>query len=255
VTDTPPPPGPPPGPPPEQPPGPPPQPQWQQPGWPQPPYGSQPQQWGAPPFAPPKKTNGLAIASLVLGLAWVVVGPLGFFTGIAAVITGHIARKQIREREENGGGMALAGLILGYISVVISILAVIGLSILFFAVIPNLIEDEVQDDARDFGQAVVAASIDEGGTPRGAQRLREVYRRVADPFSSSGYRGGYGCCDDDVIRLADGTPIEIAPAADRQRNDWQVEFEQTFLGDKVACLTSPAQITDPIVVTKGRCSG
>jgi hypothetical protein len=252
VTDTPPPGTPPPGPPS----GPPPQQQWQQPGWPQPTYAGQPQ-WGAPPFAPPKKTNGLAIASLVLGLAWVVVGPLGFFTGIAAVITGHIARKQIRERQENGAGMALAGLILGYVSIAISILAAIGLSILFLAVIPAVIENEVRDDAQAFGEAAVLAAIDDrAATPRDVERLRGVYLQETGGYTY-GERGGgyYGCCYSDEVRLPDGTSLLIATAADWKRNEWQVEVEQSYLGDKTACVTIPRTTGERVEATKGRCSG
>ena len=58
-------------------------------------------------------TNGLAIASLVTGL-------LAFVTcvsAIPAVICGHIAIGQIRSSRgrETGEGMAMTGLILGYI--------------------------------------------------------------------------------------------------------------------------------------------
>jgi len=71
----------------------------------------------AHPSAP--RTNGLAIATLVLGIC-------GF--ALIPIIMGHIALKQIRERGESGGGMAIAGLILGYIALagyVILIVAVI----------------------------------------------------------------------------------------------------------------------------------
>ena len=65
-------------------------------------------------FAPaPETTNGLALTSLVLGIL-LCLGPL---TGIPAVICGHLARSRIRHSPGQGGGagMALAGLILGYI--------------------------------------------------------------------------------------------------------------------------------------------
>jgi hypothetical protein len=250
----------PPGPPPAEPPSAPPQAQWQQPGWAQPSYGAQPQwgqqQWGAPPFTPPKKTNGLAIASLICGLGWVVMWPLAFFTGIAAVITGHISRKQIRERDEGGAGLALAGVILGYISIVISILAAIGLVIVFLAVIPAVIENDVRDDAQSFGEAAVIATIeDRAASPRDVERLRRVYFQETGGYTYGEGRGGYyGCCYDDEIRLPDGTSLQIATAADWKRNDWQVEVEQTYLGDKTACVTIPKTTSERVVATKGRCS-
>jgi hypothetical protein len=60
-------------------------------------------------------TNGLAIASLVCGVGQLVA----FFpAGIAAIILGHQARRQIRETGEQGDGLARTGLILGYIGTV-----------------------------------------------------------------------------------------------------------------------------------------
>lgn len=63
------------------------------------------------------KACGVAIASLVCGVCVFLLGPI---TGIPAVITGHIARRKIRDSGGviRGAGMALAGLILGYLSIV-----------------------------------------------------------------------------------------------------------------------------------------
>lgn len=66
----------------------------------------------------PVQTCGLAIASLVLG----IVGMLcGLLPGIGAIICGHIALKQIADPANRlaGRGMAIAGLVLGYISLVV----------------------------------------------------------------------------------------------------------------------------------------
>lgn len=55
----------------------------------------------------PAKTNTLGIITLVLGV-------LGF--GLVPVITGHIALGQIARNREDGRGITLAGLILGYVT-------------------------------------------------------------------------------------------------------------------------------------------
>lgn len=83
------------------------------------------------PGAPPA-TNGLAIASMVLGICGIVLGTL-ILTGLPAVICGHIARRQIRESSlpVAGDGMALAGLILGYMSIIFTV-AVAAFFLLFF---------------------------------------------------------------------------------------------------------------------------
>ena len=78
----------------------------------------------------PAETNPLAIISLVFGiLGWVA---LPFLGALIAVITGHIARGQIRESrgEYQGDGLAMAGLILGYLSLAL-ILLILGLTFLF----------------------------------------------------------------------------------------------------------------------------
>ena len=70
--------------------------------------------YGQPGYVYAPRTNSLAIASLVTGiLAWLLCPLLG---GILAVIFGHVSRGQIKRSGEGGGGMALAGLILGYLN-------------------------------------------------------------------------------------------------------------------------------------------
>jgi hypothetical protein len=79
--------------------------------------------------APVAKTNGLAIASLACGLAQFVFGPLAT---IPAIVFGHVARGQIKRTGEQGAGLALAGLILGWAAVILGIvliLIVVGLAV------------------------------------------------------------------------------------------------------------------------------
>jgi hypothetical protein len=78
-------------------------------------YGQPPQPYGyqypAPATAP---TNTMAILSLVMAF---VFAPL-------AIVFGHIARKQMRQTGESGDGLAMAGLILGYVFTAIAVLTV-----------------------------------------------------------------------------------------------------------------------------------
>ena len=81
----------------------------------------------AAPVVPVAKTNGFAIASLACGIAQFVFGPL---TTIPAIVFGHIARGQIRRTGEQGAGLALAGLILGWVVVILGIaVIVVGLGV------------------------------------------------------------------------------------------------------------------------------
>jgi hypothetical protein len=72
--------------------------------------------------APVAKTNGLAIASLACGLAQFAFGPLAT---IPAIVCGHMARSQIKRTGEQGAGLALAGLILGWAAVILGILVIV----------------------------------------------------------------------------------------------------------------------------------
>lgn len=80
----------------------------------------------------PAASCGLATASLVCGLCGLLLGPL---TGIPAIITGHMALARIKKSGGvlQGHGMAVAGLILGYVLsaliVVIAVLASAGFAI------------------------------------------------------------------------------------------------------------------------------
>ena len=78
------------------------------------------------------KTNVLAIVALVAGIAGLTVVP--FLASIVAVVTGHMARKEVRRTGEQGDGLALAGLITGYIGIGLGLLVAM-LLIAFFGVV------------------------------------------------------------------------------------------------------------------------
>jgi hypothetical protein len=77
-------------------------------------------------------TNGSAIASLVLGIAGLVVFPL---LGVLALVFGYRARREIAERGEEGAGLATAGIVLGWIATALSALFVIALILFFIFVV------------------------------------------------------------------------------------------------------------------------
>jgi hypothetical protein len=61
------------------------------------------------------RTSGAAIASLVCGILSISIFPV--LASIPAIIFGHLARREIRDSGGNlsGDGLAVAGLIMGYI--------------------------------------------------------------------------------------------------------------------------------------------
>ncbi len=83
--------------------------------------------WSAQPapVAPSVPTSGMAIASLVLGIGGLTVLPL--LGSILAIILGYMARSDIRQRpyEVSGEGIAMAGIVLGWIAVGLAVLSVV----------------------------------------------------------------------------------------------------------------------------------
>ena len=109
-----------------------------------------PQQWmGAPP-----SNSGLAVASMVLGILCLVL----FFThvfalllGLLAVVFGHVSRGTIfrSQGRVGGGGMALTGLITGYLGITLAI-ALIALA--------TFVVTQVMDKDSEFGKAIKEAA-------------------------------------------------------------------------------------------------
>jgi hypothetical protein len=86
-------------------------------------FGVMPYQGYYPAVVTP--TSGLAIGALICGIAEIFT--LGF-AAVPAVILGHLARQQIRRTGERGDGMAVAGLVLGYLGIGIWTLIIIVLA-------------------------------------------------------------------------------------------------------------------------------
>ena len=87
----------------------------------------------APPYysGSERRTSTLAIVSLVTGiLGWTAVPFLG---SIIAIITGHMAKKEIQENSASlsGDGLATAGLVLGYTAIALGLLAVCCAALFF----------------------------------------------------------------------------------------------------------------------------
>lgn len=116
---------------------PPPPPPPGQPGYPPPVYGGpsgfghqgprtpgMPPGYGYPYHQGPRPTNSKATTSMVLGIVSLVI--CWFVTGIPAIIIGNRAKKEIEASGgfEDGEGMAQAGVIMGWIATVLSLLGI-----------------------------------------------------------------------------------------------------------------------------------
>ena len=78
-----------------------------------------------------RQTSTLAVVSLIFGiLGWILIPWIG---SLVAIVTGHLARGEIRRSPGalDGDGMAIAGLVLGYAMLALSLLGIVFL-LLFF---------------------------------------------------------------------------------------------------------------------------
>lgn len=126
----------------------------------------------------PPKTSSLAIASLVSGIIS-ILGCL-FITGIPAIICGHIAKRRIKKSSSKltGKGLATAGLIMGYLSLLFSLLAAVSISQLIKQEdIMNAVKDSF--NAQILHQSFLAYESTHGAYPEKISDL-EGYDETAD---------------------------------------------------------------------------
>lgn len=85
---------------------------------------------GYTPPPPAPGTNAMAILSMVSSILGLTLLPI--VGSIIGVVTGHIARRQIRESGEQGHGPATAGVAIGYIGLALLLVAVIVVLLAIF---------------------------------------------------------------------------------------------------------------------------
>ena len=86
-------------------------------------------------------TNGLAIASMVLGILWI-----WWIGSILALVFGYVAKGQIDRSagRQTGRGMAIAGIVLGYIG-----LGLLALFIVIGFAVGDSVDDGINSDPSD----------------------------------------------------------------------------------------------------------
>jgi hypothetical protein len=211
---------------------------------PQQPWGSPPpgSPWpGAAPYPPPKPNSSLAVVSLVFGIIQFFVCPI--IGGIVAIVTGHVARGRAKRSQgaEGGAGMALAGVILGYAGIALTILVIVGAVVLFGVWGDDIERISLREEAHEF--------VDE------AQREAEITGAdVRDPFVLS---QAYDTVDLDdsyqSMTLPDGTPLPIADVSDWERARWRVEMSSSLFSDTYICVEIPQTTEAEPRITNGRC--
>jgi type IV pilus assembly protein PilA len=159
----------------------------------------------APPMAPPQvppimsETSGMAIGSLICGIFFFF-----FPSAAAAVVLGHLSRSDIRRSggRKTGAGMALAGLILGYLGV-----SIIPFLIIAAIAIPNLLrakmaanEASAAGSVRTLNVALLAYSTTYGtypssltvlGPAANGEKPSTATADLIDSVLASGKKSGY----------------------------------------------------------------
>ncbi len=102
------------------------------------------------------QTSGWAIASLVCAI--VGIATLNFIPGLLGAIFGHVALREIKSSNgwRNGQGMAMAGMIIGYIATGLSLLIVV-LYILYLIFIFSFLQSIPETTPTDFAPHLLAA--------------------------------------------------------------------------------------------------
>ena len=114
-----------------------------------------------PPYGPPARgTNGFAIASLVCSIVACGVG------SVLGIVFGHIARRQIRRTGEGGNGLAIVGMVVGYVGVAALATMILAVAVLF----TNQGEGFARDEARGSTVASPATPVSWVDAARPAHR-------------------------------------------------------------------------------------
>lgn len=96
-------------------------------------YPAPPPQSALYPVQPP--TNGMAIGSLVTSLvavpfAFFCYGIIGIPAAIVAIVLGVVALNQLKTRPQRGKEMAIAGIVVGGIALVLTVISIVVLGVL-----------------------------------------------------------------------------------------------------------------------------
>jgi hypothetical protein len=79
-------------------------------------------------YQPQQRTNALAVASMATSICAIVLAActngLAGVAGVVGAVLGHVARRQIAERNEAGNGYAVAGIVVGWLAAAVSLLMI-----------------------------------------------------------------------------------------------------------------------------------
>ena len=116
----------------------------------------------------PKKTSGMAVASLILGILSLLGAALLIVPTVLAIVLGHMSFNRIKKDPTlKGKGLAMAGFIMGYVSipftvVLVGLLAAMAIPA-FQKVREASLQKTMQNDARQIAAAAQQVMLENGG--------------------------------------------------------------------------------------------
>lgn len=162
------------------------------------------------------ETDIKAVLSLFLGILSFV---LSVFTGIPAVILGHISRASIRKSAGRlkGEGMALGGLIMGYVSLFL----VPVLLVIFYVAVPNM-----------FRARIVANESSAISTLRTIHIAAESYRVEHQEYPANLQELGESslvALDDSLIKLGTKDGYQFTYSAGSSQKGYVLHADPVFI--------------------------
>ena len=202
-------------------------------------YGAAPQ-WGPPPSygyqgSPPPgygypRTEPFAVVSLVASL----VGLFMWFVGpIVGIVFGHIARSRIKRSGANGGGLALAGLIIGYLEL---LLTIGGIAII--ATVAVNASHHATSSARNLENHIEAVAARTDASPRDGTVVQQGIQEA-------------GLTNRDIFVGSTGQFAVNATSEDLSLEGWRLEVHTGLFG--VSCLYLPATVGGGAHISSGSC--
>lgn len=179
-----------------------------------------------------RKTAGIAVASLVLGiLGLICIGP---FAAIPAVICGHIAKSKIKEAAGalQGEGLALAGLILGYVSIGLMVVLIPFYAMMGSIAIPSFMKARTtaQANACINNLRQIEAAKDQYALEHGLTNGATVtFANIGPTATGGGYLKVWPVCP----ASAHADPIT------RTRSSTENEYDINVIGQNVRCRIMP----------------
>ncbi len=136
----------------------------------------------------PNPNNGMAVAALVLGiLTFVCLGPIA---GILAIIFGFLGMKKAKEIGGTGKGMALAGLILGAVGTVLSVIVFIVFVVAAGTATVAIMDATGAVDPANYSIKVTTCETDSAGYPLMAGTIQNKTSSVKSYMFDYEFRDG-----------------------------------------------------------------